>query len=138
MERSELAARFACEDTGELSSSLEVWAYVHSIPEPGLAIIGLGKRDVAFDAGLPTPVLHFSPAKSHFENYRPIAVDEKWQVVKVMDQHCMMNIPDDAEISPGDLISFSTSHPCLTMDKWRFIGLVDDNFVINKQIATYF
>jgi D-serine dehydratase len=138
MQRSEIAAQFACEDTGELSSSLEVWAYVHSIPEPGLAIIGLGKRDVAFDAGLPTPSLYFSSAKSHIEGYRPIPADKRWQVVNVMDQHCMMNIPDDAKLIPGDLISFSTSHPCLTMDKWRFIGLVDNNFVIKKQIATYF
>ncbi|MFT5756727.1 MAG: D-serine dehydratase [Alteromonadaceae bacterium] len=138
MQRSALAAKFACEETGELSSSLEVWAYVHSIPEPGLAIIGLGKRDVAFDAGFPTPSLYFSPTKKHFDNYRPMPADARWQIVKVMDQHSMMNIPDDAQLLPGDLISFSTSHPCLTMDKWRFIGLVDDNFVIKKQIATYF
>ena len=138
MQRSELVAQLACEDTGELTSSLEIWAYVHSIPEPGLAIIGLGKRDVAFDAGLPTPSLYFRPTNGSTENSRPTKADPNWQVVKVMDQHCMMTIPNDAKLLPGDLISFSTSHPCLTMDKWRLIGLVDDNFVIKKQIATYF
>jgi len=138
MQRSELAVQLSCEATGELTSSLEVWAYVHSIPEPGLAIIGLGKRDVAFDAGLPIPSLYFRPNSGLVENRQPTKADPNWQVVKVMDQHCMMTIPNDALLLPGDLISFSTSHPCLTMDKWRLIGLVDDNFVIKKQIATYF
>jgi D-serine dehydratase len=55
-----------------------------------------------------------------------------------MDQHCMMSSPKDADLKPGDLISFSTSHPCLTMDKWRFISLIDDDFIVTKQISTYF
>jgi D-serine dehydratase len=35
--------------------ALEVWSYVQSIPEPGLAFLTMGKRDVPFDAGLPVP-----------------------------------------------------------------------------------
>ena len=34
-----------------LMPALQLWAYVQSIPEPDRAIIGLGKRDSAFDAG---------------------------------------------------------------------------------------
>src|SRR5690606_19010373 len=45
-----------------LQPALQVWAYVQSLPEPGRAIIGLGKRDAAFDAGLPTPALVYRPA----------------------------------------------------------------------------
>src|SRR5690606_3914239 len=44
-----------------LLPALQLWAYVLSIPEPGLAILGLGKRDAAFDAGLPVPALHYRP-----------------------------------------------------------------------------
>ena len=38
-----------------LRAALEVWAHVQSLPEPGFAVIALGKRDVAYDAGLPVP-----------------------------------------------------------------------------------
>ena len=84
LERSQLA----CDISGELTSSLELWAYVHSVPEDGLAIIGLGKRDVAFDAGLPTPQLYYRPG-----NETPISVNDKWQVSQIMDQHCMLKTP---------------------------------------------
>jgi len=154
IERSQLA----CDISGELTSSLEVWAYVHSIPEPGLAIIGLGKRDIAFDAGLPMPQLHFRPelkcagishanhtSRTYQQNpqneknqTKPQPVDKRWQVVDIMDQHCMMRIPQDANLLVGDLVSFSSSHPCLTMDKWRQVAIVDEAFIVRKTIATYF
>ncbi len=37
--------------------ALEVWGHVQSMPEPGFAVIALGKRDVAFDAGMQVPLL---------------------------------------------------------------------------------
>ncbi len=36
--------------------ALRVWAEVLSVPEPGLAICGMGLRDVAIDQGLPIPL----------------------------------------------------------------------------------
>lgn len=129
LERSQLA----CDVTGELTSSLELWAYVHSIPESGFAIIGLGKRDAAFDAGLPTPEYVYRPG-----DIAPRKVDDSWQVTDIMDQHCMMKITANDSLLPGDIVIFSTSHPCLTIDKWRHIGIRDENFVVNKTIATFF
>jgi D-serine dehydratase len=129
LERSQLA----CDVTGQLISSLELWAYVHSVPEPGLAIVGLGKRDVAFDAGLPTPEYVYSPGDKS-----PVKVDESWQVIDIMDQHCMIKIEQSSLLKPGDIVMFSSSHPCLTIDKWRRIGIINDHFVINKTIATCF
>ncbi|MDU1661882.1 MAG: hypothetical protein E6861_20760, partial [Stenotrophomonas maltophilia] len=41
--------------TEGLRPALEVWAHVQSLPQPGFAVIALGKRDVAYDAGLPVP-----------------------------------------------------------------------------------
>ena len=127
--RSELACELVSEPTGDLISCLSVWAYVYSIPEPGLVIIGMGKRDVAFDAGFPTPELHFRPG-----NAAPVNANSHWKIVNIMDQHCMMKTPNDANLQPGDLICFSTSHPCLTMDKWRYIGLIDNNFISEGDI----
>ncbi|MGB0935958.1 MAG: amino acid deaminase [Colwellia sp.] len=129
LERSQLA----CDVAGDLISSLEVWAYVHSVPEPGLAIIGLGKRDVAFDAGLPIPEYVYRPGDKF-----PIKANKNWRVKAIMDQHCMMEIDNSSSLKPGDLIIFSTSHPCLTIDKWRQLGIVNSNYIIDKTIATCF
>lgn len=129
IKRSELA----CDIAGDLISSLELWAYVHSVPEAGLSIIGLGKRDVAFDAGLPKPEYIFRPGTE-----KPIKVTQDCQVIKIMDQHCMMTFCENTSLLPGDLVCFSSSHPCLTMDKWRHVGIVDDNFTVHKTIETFF
>lgn len=124
----------ACDIKGALVNSLQIWAYVQSVPQPGLAIVGMGKRDVAFDAGLPQPYYTYRPASMK----QPIAADPSWTVSKIMDQHCMMHIPPDSTLRPGDMVSFTTSHPCLTMDKWRCIGLIDEQFHIDDIIETCF
>ncbi|MCF6434796.1 amino acid deaminase [Pseudoalteromonas sp. MMG022] len=126
-------SQLACDIKGGLTSGLYLWAYVVSRAEPNLAIIGLGKRDVAFDAGLPTPQLIFSPTTQKLEKASPA-----FRVTDIMDQHCMMSIASDAALKVGDLVCFSTSHPCLTFDKWRQIGVVDDDWVISKTLTTYF
>ena len=56
-QRNSVAARMGA----GLLPALQLWAYVQSVPEPESAIVALGKRDAAFDAGLPTPALHFRP-----------------------------------------------------------------------------
>ncbi len=43
---------------GRLENALEVWAYVISVPEPGRAILGAGRRDIGADAGLPKVLSH--------------------------------------------------------------------------------
>jgi len=126
-------SQLACDISGDLISSLELWAYVHSVPEPGLAVIGLGKRDVAFDAGLPTPEYLYRPGSQ-----KPIKVGKSCQVINIMDQHCMITFDENTSPRPGDLICFSSSHPCLTIDKWRHIGLIDENFIVKRTIETFF
>ena len=39
-----------------LRPAIELWAQVLSRPEPGLALLGAGRRDVGFDGGLPVPL----------------------------------------------------------------------------------
>ncbi|TGE84918.1 amino acid deaminase [Pseudoalteromonas sp. KS88] len=126
-------SQVACDIPGDLENSLSIWAYVLSLPEPGLAIIGMGKRDVAFDAGLPTAELIYSVKTNQLR-----AVNSAFKVEKIMDQHCMLRYSDDQPLRVGDMMSFSTSHPCLTFDKWRQIGIVEDEWVITKTISTQF
>ncbi|MFO6425381.1 amino acid deaminase [Motilimonas sp. KMU-193] len=129
----------ACDIGGDLQSSLEVWAYVQSVPEPGLAVIGMGKRDVAFDAGLPTPEQHFRP---NWRQAKPDALPKQapnsWRVTAVMDQHAYLTCPLDADIEVGDMIGFSSSHPCLTFDKWKHIAVINDKYQVTQLLSTYF
>lgn len=117
----------------DLRSSLELWAHVQSRPEPGLAIIAMGKRDVAFDAGLPMPRLHHRPGTPG-----PVAAGAGWRVVSMMDQHASMAVPVQADLRVGDLVGFSTSHPCLTFDKWRQVHLVDADYRVLETLRTWF
>ncbi|WP_102795168.1 amino acid deaminase [Bowmanella denitrificans] len=126
-------SRMACDIQGDLVSSLQVWAYVQSVPEPGMAIIGLGKRDAAFDAGLPTPMLHYRPGDK-----APVPTPAHWQLTRIMDQHAMLKISAEDKLTVGDILCFSTSHPCLTMDKWRYLGIVDADYRIRQLIQTCF
>ncbi|WP_156970750.1 amino acid deaminase [Andreprevotia chitinilytica] len=116
-----------------LLPALQVWAYVQSLPEPGLAIIALGKRDAAFDAGLPIPALHFRPGDA-----APKAAPDAWKVTAMMDQHAFMQIDAGADIQIGDMIAFDISHPCLTFDKWRQLAILDEAFNVTEIVETFF
>jgi D-serine dehydratase len=116
-----------------LQPALQLWAYVQSIPETEKAIIAMGKRDAAFDAGLPTPALHYRPG-----NAAPAAVPSGWQLTRIMDQHAFMHIDENNDIRVGDMVSFDISHPCLTFDKWRCLLLVDSDYNVLEVVQTFF
>lgn len=117
-----------------LRPALEVWAHVQSLPEPGFAVIALGKRDVAYDAGLPMPL------KRYREGVLPAVGDDvsACKVTAVMDQHAFMTVAPGTELRVGDIISFGTSHPCLTFDKWRTGCVVDEQFNVVEAIEITF
>jgi len=116
-----------------LLPALQIWAYVLSLPESGLAIMGLGKRDAAFDAGLPVPNKHYRPGQS-----MPVEITADWQLSAMMDQHAFLRIPVDADIAVGDMIAFDISHPCLTFDKWRQLLVVDEALNVIDLVQTCF
>ncbi|WP_122847281.1 amino acid deaminase [Pseudomonas viridiflava] len=117
-----------------LRPALEVWAHVQSMPEPGFAVIAMGKRDVAYDAGLPNPLRRYKAG------VLPASGDDVsgFKVTAVMDQHAFMTVAPDCELKVGDIIAFGTSHPCLTFDKWRSGCLVDDDLRVIEPFSTYF
>jgi D-serine dehydratase len=116
-----------------LLPALQLWAYVLSIPEPGLAILGLGKRDAAFDAGLPIPAKHYRPGSE-----APVTAPADWQLTAMMDQHAFMKVAADADLQVGDMLALDISHPCLTFDKWRQLLVVDDNYTVIDAVETFF
>ncbi|MBB5410827.1 MULTISPECIES: amino acid deaminase [unclassified Paraburkholderia] len=118
-----------------LLPALQLWAYVQSIPEPDRAIIGLGKRDSAFDAGMPEPARHYRPGR---QAPRDIAASEGWEIFGLMDQHAYLRIPAGADLKVGDMIAFDISHPCLTFDKWKQVLVVDPQYRVKEVIETFF
>ncbi|KAG8149565.1 amino acid deaminase [Burkholderia catarinensis] len=119
-----------------LLPALQLWAYVQSVPEQNRAIVALGKRDAAFDAGLPEPARHFRPGRDSAP--RDVAAAEGWAVTGMMDQHAYLQIPPGADVKVGDMVAFDISHPCLTFDKWRQVLVLDPQFRVTEVVETFF
>lgn len=132
--RQELIARdpIACDLGGDLTSALELMVMVQSVPEADRAVVNFGKRDCAFDAGLPQPVAHYRHGKA-----LPLQADEIVSV-GIMDQHCMLRLAPGCDVQVGDIVVFGTSHPCLTFDKWKTLLLVDDEYNVLEELDTLF
>lgn len=116
-----------------LLPALQLWAYVQSVPEPERAIVALGKRDAAFDAGLPAPAAHFRPGQSV-----TAPAPAHWKITGMMDQHAYLHIAAGDDIHVGDMIAFDISHPCLTFDKWRQMAVIDDDYNVVDVVQTFF
>ena len=117
----------------DLLPALQVWAYVQSMPEPEKAIIGMGKRDAAFDAGYPVAALHYRP-----KNVGPQSVPRHWAITKMMDQHAYLKIAAHDDLRIGDMIGFDISHPCLTFDKWRVLPVLNAEYEVIDVVETFF
>lgn len=116
-----------------LLPALQLWAYVQSTPEKEKAILTLGKRDAAFDSGLPTPSLHYRPGQA-----APHACPNHWELNRMMDQHAYMKISDGDDVRVGDMIGLDISHPCLTFDKWRYLPVLDSSYQVIDMVQTFF
>lgn len=116
-----------------LRPALEVWAVVHSRPEPTRVIAGFGKRDISFDVELPQPETWLRPGSEI-----PARLDEAHRVIRLDDQHAYIDVPANSPLLVGDLMSFGISHPCTTFDRWRAIFRVDDCYNVTGVIRTLF
>ncbi|MEV5709619.1 alanine racemase [Actinoallomurus sp. NPDC052274] len=96
-----------------LRSAMHGWARVLSRPEPGLALLDAGKRDLPCDEGMPEP--------QFVRGRGPLAAGAR--VSALNDQHAFLR---DADVSVGDVVRLGLSHPCTAFDKWTLIPVVDD------------
>jgi D-serine deaminase-like pyridoxal phosphate-dependent protein len=97
-------------------SAMHVTARVVSTPEPGLALLDAGKRDVPFDEGLPEPQRIADDLGSPS---RPLT----GTVTAVNDQHAFLRTEEQVRI--GQVVRLGLSHPCTAFDKWRWIPVLD-------------
>jgi D-serine dehydratase len=118
-----------------LRPALRLYAVVLSRPEPGLAIVGFGKRDAPYDAGLPVALTHRARTGDRFGPRRPatgISVD------RLNDQHAFCHLVAGTEPAVGDLLEFGVSHPCTAFDKWPLVPVLDDDDHLTAVVTTVF
>jgi D-serine deaminase-like pyridoxal phosphate-dependent protein len=120
-------------ETGPLEEALEVWGAVLSLPEPGLAIVGFGKRDVSHDLELPVPRFVKTTGPQP-----PMPLRAESSIVALNDQHAFMKVGAEANLKVGDLVGCGISHPCTAFDKWRLIPVVDDGYKVIDAVLTFF
>ena len=134
-----MAPRLGCDCGDALRPALEVWALVQSRPEPGLAIVGAGKRDLSFDMGLPTPIARAAPGVLLSQ-----LVPTGWRIDGLNDQHAYLrwDATDAAldALAPvvGERIGLGISHPCTTFDKWRWMPVVEADYRVSDAISIDF
>jgi D-serine deaminase-like pyridoxal phosphate-dependent protein len=112
--------------------AIEVWGAVLSRPEPELAILGFGRRDVPFDQDLPVPFALLRRSGDRLDIAGALVVE------RLNDQHAYGRVRSDVAIEPGDLVGCGISHPCTAFDKWRVIPVLDDGDRVIDAVATYF
>lgn len=128
---SPLGSTSVSDENGMLRAALSVTAAVLSRPEPRLAIVGAGGRDLPTDAGY--PVVLSVTDRSGMDRPLPEVT-----VIKVNDQHLYLEIPADMMLLPGDLVRLGISHPCTAFDRWRIILETDSDGNVLDAVETYF
>jgi D-serine deaminase-like pyridoxal phosphate-dependent protein len=104
-----------------LLPALQVRAQVVSRPEPELAVLTMGRRDVSFDQDLPVPLGLTDSV-----------------VTKLNDQHGYLRLGGGDNVDVGDWLGFGISHPCTVFDKWQLIPELDADDRVVGLIRTYF
>jgi D-serine deaminase-like pyridoxal phosphate-dependent protein len=106
-----------------LRAALTVWAQVVSRPEPDLALLTMGRRDVSHDSDLPVP---YGLPDS--------------RVTALNDQHAFLRIggSDAPRACVGEWLRFGVSHPCTTFDKWQLVPVLDDDGRVVDLARTFF
>lgn len=99
-----------------LEAALTVRAVVLSTPEPGRAVVGAGKRELPYDAGLPVLV----GARDATGVPRPAATAT---AAHIYDHHLVLT--DVHGLHVGDEVDLGISHPCSAFDRWPDITVVD-------------
>jgi D-serine deaminase-like pyridoxal phosphate-dependent protein len=104
-----------------LRSAIHGWVRVLSRPEPGLALVDGGKRDLPFDEGLP---LVQAIRRGRTAATEPLTGAS---VSALNDQHMFVQLaPSAQDVAVGDVLRLGLSHPCTTFDKWQLIPVIDD------------
>lgn len=109
--------------------ALRVWSRVLSVPEPGWAIIDAGRRDLTAEP----PARVLSVRRTADDRPRPVdlVLDHH------NDQHGYVRFAAE-NLRVGEILELGISHPCLTLDRWTHVPLVDADLRVVGAIRTCF
>lgn len=120
-----------------LKPALEVISSVQSCPEPGLALLTMGKRDVSYDLDLPVAIWRAKLGDTGTQG-----VPAHWHIEALNDQHAYLRFDPSAPVNEqpqlGQLVGCGISHPCTTFDKWRWMPIIDEHFNVVDAISVNF
>ena len=105
-----------------LIPAISVRAVVLSTPEEGMAVVGAGKRDLPYDAGLPTVL----SARTADGAEKTDGVEKKGAAAEVrnlFDHHAVLSGVTGLNVT--DTVDFGLSHPCSAFDRWPEYVLSD-------------
>jgi D-serine deaminase-like pyridoxal phosphate-dependent protein len=109
------------------------------MPEPGIAYLDAGKRDLPFDEGLPELQLMRRTSQDGQTTTQPLTGHE---LFATNDQHSHVRLPADSPLRVGDVVRLGLSHPCTAFDKWSLIPVLNDlsadSPVVIDLVRTYF
>ncbi|MFE2130290.1 amino acid deaminase [Streptomyces amritsarensis] len=120
-------------DEGGLLPAFRLWTQVVSRPTPGQAFVNAGKRDIAYDLGLPE-VLAVRGARDGVER-----AAAGIRVTKLSDQHAWIETdPDATALEVGDWVCLGMAHPCTIFEKWPLIPVVEADGTVTDYVRTFF
>ncbi|UQX02728.1 amino acid deaminase [Streptomyces sp. RerS4] len=117
---------------GGLRPAFRLWTQVVSRPSPTQAFVNAGKRDIAYDLGLPEAELVRDPLTGE---ERPAA---GVRVVKLSDQHAWLETEAEDDVRVGDWVALGMSHPCTIFEKWQLIPVVAADGTVTDYVRTFF
>lgn len=113
-----------------LRPALTCLARVLSCPEPGRSLLGVGKRDVAFDVDLPAPL-----RLRRGDEVTSLA--GRAAMVELNDHHGFCD-HEPGLLQVGDVVQLGLSHPCTVFDKWTLVPVHDAQARVVDAIRTVF
>ncbi|MGG8405994.1 amino acid deaminase, partial [Streptomyces sp. 12297] len=119
-------------DEGGLLPAFRLWAQVVSRPAPGQAFLNAGKRDIAYDLGLPEVTAVRDGLDGTERSVSGI------RVVKLSDQHAWLETDSADAVQVGDWVALGMSHPCTIFEKWQLIPLVEADGTVTDYVRTFF
>jgi D-serine deaminase-like pyridoxal phosphate-dependent protein len=109
--------------------AMHVWSQVTSHPEPGLALLTMGRRDVSYDQELPEPqqVRRLDGSTEDLHGASVSALN---------DQHAFLRLGSQ-QVEVGEWVRCGLSHPCTVFDKWQLLPVVNGTRVVDL-VRTFF
>ncbi|MEU0202627.1 MULTISPECIES: amino acid deaminase [unclassified Streptomyces] len=117
-------------EEGALEPAFRLWTQVVSRPSAEQAFVNAGKRDAAYDLGLP-----FAQVIRRDGAERPAT---GVSVTALSDQHAWLSTTPEADVQVGDWVGLGLSHPCTSFDKWQLIPVAEADGTVVDYVRTFF